>query len=153
MLSGKGGVGKSTVSGMLGWALSHDEEVMVRRSSSLVVSSGVDVAHSESASRRWAWCHHLTQADALFDPLDWIDGHRYMWSLPPPHVRCRLANAPLNLSRLAPPLRPPQPFPNLHRLSPPLHFLSSNLARSQKKRDDQTIPSRCRLGRPRLSRS
>lgn len=29
VLSGKGGVGKSTVSGMLGWALSHDDEVQV----------------------------------------------------------------------------------------------------------------------------
>jgi Mrp family chromosome partitioning ATPase len=31
VLSGKGGVGKSTVSGMLGWALSHDEDVNVSR--------------------------------------------------------------------------------------------------------------------------
>lgn len=29
VLSGKGGVGKSTVSGMLGWALSREEEVQV----------------------------------------------------------------------------------------------------------------------------
>lgn len=29
VLSGKGGVGKSTVSGMLGWALSYDDEVQV----------------------------------------------------------------------------------------------------------------------------
>lgn len=29
VLSGKGGVGKSTVSGMLGWALSRDEETQV----------------------------------------------------------------------------------------------------------------------------
>lgn len=30
MLSGKGGVGKSTVSAMLGWALSADEDAQVR---------------------------------------------------------------------------------------------------------------------------
>ena len=30
VLSGKGGVGKSTVSGMLGWALSRDEDKEVR---------------------------------------------------------------------------------------------------------------------------
>lgn len=148
MLSGKGGVGKSTVSGMLGWALSHDEEVMVCLFWFIERFRGAG-----TASRTSLQCPLTTlQAYLLHDLIpqfktDWIDGHRYMWSLPSPHVRCRLSNSPLNLSRLAPAIRPPQPLPNLHRLSPPLHLLRRNLARPKEKRNDQTIPPRCRLGR------
>lgn len=46
VLSGKGGVGKSTVSGMLGWALSREEEVQV---SSLLVPP--DAARSGTPSQ------------------------------------------------------------------------------------------------------
>lgn len=40
VLSGKGGVGKSTVSGMLGWAFSQDEDVHVSSPPSLALVGG-----------------------------------------------------------------------------------------------------------------
>ena len=117
VLSGKGGVGKSTFTAQLGWAFAADEQTQV----SPILPK-----------------YFYSVADRIF--TDRHNGRGYLWSFHTDDTRDRFGAGPLLLNGMVSGICTRQPWCHVSRFHASLFPRCGHVARTEEKRIDISIP-------------
>src|ERR1700722_9534289 len=128
VLSGKGGVGKSTFTAQLGWAFAADEDIQVRINPYFTLEP--------LNAEKW---------------LDWDYGCGYLRSFHSNNPRHRLGTSSLLILGMVTGVCPRHPRCHVSWLHAPFRSGCRHVAWTQKERAHITVLQRRRLGRSRLS--